>query len=163
MHILINNKNLYFNNNKVKCAIGKRGIKQKKIEGDQITPKGKFKILGILYRKDRVRNLKCKLKLTPIKKNMGWCDDSRSKHYNKIITFPFKFRAERLYRKDNIYDIIAILDYNYNPIKKNKGSAIFIHIANKKYSNTLGCVALSKNNLKKVLKNINSKTRVIIS
>ena len=66
MHILIKNKKLTFNNYKVKCAIGKRGIGVKKREGDKITPKGKFKIKYILYRKDRVSNLKTKLLKTTI-------------------------------------------------------------------------------------------------
>ena len=60
----------------------------------------------------------------PIKKDFGWCDDVRSKYYNKLIKFPFKYSAEKLYFK-NIYDIIVVIDYNQKPIKKNKGSAIF--------------------------------------
>ena len=46
---------------------------------------------------------------------MGWCDDSRSKDYNKEIKFPFNYRAEKLYRSDNIYDIIIEIDYNKHP------------------------------------------------
>ena len=34
MHILIKNKKLYINHYKVKCAVGKRGIKLEKKEGD---------------------------------------------------------------------------------------------------------------------------------
>ena len=44
MHIFIKNKKLFLNHYKIKCALGKRGIGVKKREGDQITPKGKFKI-----------------------------------------------------------------------------------------------------------------------
>ncbi len=94
---------------------------------------------------------------------MGWCDDSKSKDYNKLIKFPFKYRAEKLYRIDNIYDIILVLNYNINPIKKNKGSAIFIHIAKKNYKSTSGCIAVSKKDLKKIVKNINKKTIVNIN
>ena len=93
---------------------------------------------------------------------MGWCDDSRSKKYNKLIKFPFKYSAEKLYRKDNIYDIILVLDFNFNPIRKNKGSAIFIHIAKKNYEGTEGCAAIGKKDLKKILKIINTKTIVKI-
>ena len=46
---------------KIKCSIGKRGIGTKKKEGDQITPKGKFRIKSILYRKDRIASFKCKI------------------------------------------------------------------------------------------------------
>ena len=90
MHILINRKYLTFNDYKVKCAIGKRGIGYKRKEGDLITPKGQFKIKFILYRKDRVKKIKSEIKKIEIKKNMGWCDDPSSKDYNKIIKLPSK-------------------------------------------------------------------------
>ena len=163
MHILIRNKLLNCGNYKVKCAVGKRGIKIKKKEGDLITPKGLFKIKRVLYRKDRIGRLNTKLKKTPIKKNMGWCDDPSSKFYNKLINFPFKFNAEKLYKRENIYDIILVLDFNMNPIRKNKGSAIFIHIAKKKFTPTKGCVAISKNVLKKILSKINKDCKVRIA
>ena len=142
-------------NYKVKCALGKRGIKKKKKEGDLITPKGNFKIKYVLYRKDRVSNLNTKLKKIAIHKNMGWCDDYKSKKYNKLIKFPFKYHAEKLYKKNNTYDIIVVLNYNMNPVKKNKGSAIFLHIAKKNYQNTEGCLAIKKNDLKRILNMIN--------
>ena len=162
MHILIKNKNLYIGHYKVKCAIGKRGIGIKKKEGDKVTPKGCFKIKYILYRKDRVKKLYTNIKKKVIKKAMGWCDDPRSINYNKLIYFPFKFRAEKLYKRSNIYDIIFVLNFNTNPIRKNKGSAIFIHIAKKNYTSTEGCVAISKSDIKKIIKLINKNTIVKI-
>ena len=163
MHIYIKNKKLVIDQYRIKCAIGKRGIGFKKREGDYITPKGKFKIKCILYRKDRVINLKSKIKRLAIKRNMGWCNDSNSKKYNRLIKFPFKSSAEKLYRLDNAYDIILVLNFNANPIIKNKGSAIFIHVAKKNYKNTEGCVAVNKQDLRKVIKMINRKTVVSIS
>ena len=161
MHILINNNYLTYNKFKVKCAIGKRGIGCKKKEGDLITPKGQFKIKYILYRKDRVK-ISSKLKKIVIKKNMGWCDDPKSKEYNKLISLPFNFKHEKLYKRENTYDIVLVLNYNMNPIKKNKGSAIFIHIAKKNYEKTRGCVAIKKSNLLKILKEIKINTKVKI-
>ena len=93
---------------------------------------------------------------------MGWCDDPRSKDYNKLIKIPFKYSYEKLYIKENIYDIILVLNYNMHPIKKNKGSAIFIHIAKKKYNSTKGCVAIKKNELRIILKMVNARTKVKI-
>ena len=162
MHILIKNKSLTYNDYKVKCAIGKRGIGIKKKEGDQITPKGRFKINGILYRPDKVKNLRTKLRKKMINKKMGWCDDPRSKKYNQLIKLPFEFNFEKLYRNDNIYDIIFILNFNTNPVIKNKGSAIFIHITKKNYSPTKGCVAIKKKDIKKLAQEINRKTIVKI-
>ena len=162
MHIYINNKFVSYNNYKAKCAIGKRGISIKKKEGDFITPKGTFKIKEIFYRKDRVPNLITSLKKTVIRKNMGWCDDPKSSKYNKLIYFPFKYRAEKLYRSENIYDIILVLNFNMNPVKKNKGSAIFIHVAKKDFQPTQGCIALNKFELIKLVKSIKINTIVKI-
>tara|TARA_B100002052_G_scaffold296637_1_gene325528 strand:+ start:467 stop:946 length:480 start_codon:yes stop_codon:yes gene_type:complete len=142
VHILINKKYLTFKDYKVKCALGKRGIGNKKKEGDLITPKGVFKIKYVLYRKDRVKKIKTKLKKIIIKKNMGWCNDIESNQYNKLIRLPSSYSHEKLYKKENIYDIILVLNYNMNPIIKNKGSAIFIHVSKKNYKGTEGCVAL---------------------
>ncbi len=161
MHILINSKYLTYNNYKVKCAIGKRGIGDKKKEGDLITPRGQFKVKYILYRKDRVK-FSTKLKKKIIKKNMGWCNDPESKEYNKSVKLPSSFNHEKLYKKENIYDIILVINYNMNPIKRNKGSAIFIHIAKKNYKKTEGCVAIKKRDLLKIVKEIKPNTKIKI-
>ena len=162
MHILINRKYLTYNKYKVKCAIGKRGIGYKKKEGDHVTPKGKYKIKYILYRRDRIKKIQTKMKKIIIKKNMVWCDDPNSRQYNKLVKLPSAFSYEKLYRRENIYDIILVLNYNMNPAKKNKGSAIFIHIAKKNYKKTEGCVAIKKNELLKVLKFLRTGTIVKI-
>jgi len=162
MHIKLKNKKLYFGNYKIKCAIGKRGISRKKSEGDGCTPKGTFKFKYLFYRKDKISKIKSSLRKIPIKKNMGWCDDVKSNFYNKLIKFPFVYSAEKLYRKENIYDVIIIIDYNLKPIVKNKGSAIFLHIAKKNYTPTKGCVAISKKDMKLLLAFINKKTKLII-
>ena len=151
-----------YNNYKVKCSIGKRGIGSKRKEGDLITPKGKFKIKFILYRKDRVKNIQTKIRKIVIRKNIGWCDDSNSKDYNKIIKLPTTYSFERLYKKENIYDIILVLDYNMRPVIKNKGSAIFIHVAKKNYKKTAGCIALKKNHLLKIIEELKNNTKVKI-
>ena len=81
---------------------------------------------------------------------MGWCDDPISKKYNKLVFIPFGYSHEKLFRKDNIYDAILVLDYNMRPIKKNKGSAIFIHISKGNYKSTNGCVGIKKLNIIKI-------------
>ena len=163
MHIYVSKKYLTYQNNKVKCAIGKRGIGKKQKEGDQITPRGTFRIKNILYRKDKINYLRSVIKKIPIKKNMGWCDDPKSKDYNKLVKLPFDYKSEKLYRSNNIYDIILVLSFNMRPVKKNKGSAIFVHITNNKYSPTQGCIAIKKKELIKLVKLINKKTKIIIN
>ena len=93
---------------------------------------------------------------------MGWCNDLKSKDYNKLINLPFNYSYEELFRKENIYDIVLVLNYNMSPIKKNRGSAIFIHIAKKDYKKTQGCVAVKKIALLKILKEITIYTKVKI-
>jgi L,D-peptidoglycan transpeptidase YkuD (ErfK/YbiS/YcfS/YnhG family) len=163
--MIIINKSGYlkFENLKFKCALGKAGVGKKKIEGDNITPKGTFEIFKIYYRSDRIKKMYSKIKLFKINKKMGWCDDPKSKKYNQLIKLPSKYTHEKLYRKDNVYDLIIVLNYNMIPIVKNKGSAIFIHVAKKKYKKTAGCVALKKKHLVKLIKNIKNKTKIIIN
>ena len=160
MNIELKNKFLYFQKYKLRCSVGKRGISINKKEGDKKTPKGEFKLKYILYRKDRIFDLKTRLKKIVIKKRMGWCDDPNSNYYNKIINFPSKYSAEKLWKKENVYDIIIVIDYNLNPVIKNKGSAIFIHIAKRKYQPTNGCIALTKKNIKLISSKINEKTKL---
>ena len=162
MHIYINKKYLILNQYKVKCSIGKRGIGLKRKEGDLITPIGQYKIKHVMYRKDRIKKIHSKLRKIIIKKNMGWCDDPKSRNYNKLITLPLNLSYEKLFRRENIYDIVFVLDYNMRPVKKNKGSAIFIHVAKKNYKKTKGCIAIGKTQLIKIIKKIKNNTKVKI-
>ena len=93
---------------------------------------------------------------------MGWCDDPKSKNYNKLIKLPSAFGYEKLFKKENIYDIILVLNYNMNPVVKNKGSAIFIHVVKGNYKKTEGCIALKKIHLLKILKILKKNTKVKI-
>ena len=163
MNIKIKKNLLLYKGYKLKCAIGKSGIISSKKEGDLATPKGTFELGTFYYRKDNNKPLKCKIKKKIIKKKMGWCDDSRSKKYNKEISFPFKYGAEKLYRKDKIYDLFINIKYNFSPVIKKKGSAIFLHITDGKYKPTKGCVAIAKKDFLKILPLINNKTKISIS
>ena len=154
---LLRYKNLNF-----RCALGKAGVGKKRVEGDNITPVGIYKIVKIFYRKDRIKKISSKFKLFSINKNMCWCDDSKSKHYNQLIKLPTNYTHEKLYRRDCVYDLILVLNYNMKPIIKNKGSAIFIHVT-KNYKKTAGCVALKKDHLIKLVSKINKSTRVKIA
>ena len=163
--MIIINKSGYlkYKDFKFKCALGEAGIGNKKIEGDNITPKGTFGIVKIYYRSDRIKKISSKFKLIKITKKLGWCDDPKNKKYNKLINSSTKYSHEKLYRKDNIYDLILVLNYNMSPIIKNKGSAIFIHVASKNYKKTAGCVALKKSHLINLVKTIRKGTKVLIN
>ena len=163
--MIIINKSGYlkYKDLKFKCALGKAGIGSKISEGDNITPKGDYRIVKIYYRKDRLKKLPSKFTLIEIKKNMGWCDDPKSKKYNQPIKLPTKYSHEILYRKDKIYDLILVLNYNMKPTIKDKGSAIFIHVAKKNYKKTKGCIAIKKDDLILLTKIISKSTKVQIN
>jgi L,D-peptidoglycan transpeptidase YkuD (ErfK/YbiS/YcfS/YnhG family) len=162
--MIIINKSGYlkYKNFKFRCSLGKAGIGKKKIEGDNITPKGTFKIIKIYYRSDRIKKIKSKFKLIKIKKNIAWCDDPQSRNYNQLIKLPSKYSYENLFKKNNIYDLILVLNFNINPIIKNRGSAIFIHVAKINYKPTAGCIALKKDHLIKLVNNLKKNAVVKI-
>ena len=162
MNIIIKNNLLLYSGYKIKCSIGKKGTTYSKKEGDLTTPKGLFNLGLLYYRKDRIKIKKCIIKKKIIKKNMGWCDDSLSKKYNQEINFPFKYSAENLFRKDKFYDIFINVKYNQKPARKGKGSAIFLHLTNKKYKSTKGCIAILKKDLLKILPLIDKQTKISI-
>ena len=138
-------------------------LRKKNKEGDNITPKGIFRLIRVYYRSDRIKNIKTSLKKSKIKKSMGWCDDPESKFYNKLIRIPSSAKHEKLYRNDHLYDLILVINYNTNPIIKNKGSAIFIHIAKKNYKKTKGCIALKKKHLIELISKIKKNTQIEIN
>ena len=162
MNIIINKHFLFYQGYKLKCSIGKMGTTNSKKEGDLSTPKGLFKLGMLYYRKDRIKLINCKIKKKVIKKSMGWCNDTRSKKYNREISFPFRYKSEKLYRSDKVYDIFINIKYNYSPTYKGKGSAIFLHLANKKYKPTKGCVAIQKKDFLKILPLVNNNTKILI-
>ena len=158
---LKNKEYLIIDEFKFKCSIGKKGLKLKKIEGDDCTPIGVFNIGKVYYRPDRVKKLDTILKIKKITKNMGWCDDPNNKNYNKEILLNKKNKGEKLFRKDNAYDILIVIEYNTNKTKPFKGSAIFIHLT-KNYKPTKGCIVLKKNDLLILLKIIDKKSKIKI-
>ena len=163
--MIIINKSGYlkFKNLKFRCSLGKSGIGEKRIEGDNITPKGTFKVTRIYYRGDKIKKIKSKNKLFKIKKNFGWCDQPNSKYYNKLIQLPSKLSHEKLYRRDNIYDVILVLNYNMKPTIRYKGSAIFIHVARKKFPPTKGCIAICRKNLLYLTEHISKNIKIKIT
>lgn len=164
MTIYLKNKDtLIFRDFKFKCAIGKNGISKSKKEGDKKTPVGKFSLGDLYFRTDKIKKPETKLKCIPIKKDMGWCDDEKSKKfYNKLIKKQKKVRYEKLFRKDFKYNLFIPISYNSNPIKLGKGSAIFLHLT-KNYKATAGCISLREKDFLILLKLINKKTKIHIN
>ena len=172
--LVINLNKKYFlkvGNKTFRCQIGTGGSKNvaKKVEGDKTTPIGKWRLEKVYYRPDRVLRPRLKkniLKINRITKYCGWCDDVRSKYYNKYLnisnlTSPI-IGFEKLWREDNAYDIVIQISHNINPTIKNKGSAIFIHCSFEDTRSTAGCIALGKRDLIFLIKNIKSDVHIRI-
>ena len=163
MTIFVKNKHtLQIDEFKFKCCVGKKGLTKYKKEGDKKTPKGKFQIEHLYFRKDRLEKPLTSLKCIKIKKNMGWCNDVKSpKMYNKLFKIEKKIKHEKLNRKDYKYDLMIPIKYNFISPIVGKGSCIFIHLT-KNYKPTAGCVAMSKKDFLIMLRLINKNTKIKI-
>ena len=142
MNIIIKKRFLLYKGYKFKCSIGKSGIKKNKKEGDYATPQGIFSLGKFYYRPDRIKKITTNLSYKKIKKNMGWCNDSRIIKYNKEVNRNKIKNSEKLFRKDHKYDALVPINYNANPVIPRRGSAIFLHLT-QNYKPTAGCIAIS--------------------
>jgi len=130
-----------------RAAIGPGGIAVKGGEGDGITPRGTFPVREIFYRPDRISAPRTELPLRAIQNNDGWCDAPSDSNYNRPVKLPYPASAEHMWREDHLYDLVAVLGYNDDPVVPGKGSAIFMHLAKPDYSVTQGCVAMARDDL----------------
>jgi len=163
MTILVKNKHtLQIDKFRFRCCIGKNGSTKNKKEGDKRTPKGKFKIENLYFRKDRLEKPTTLLKCIEIKDNMGWCNDVRyPKIYNRLFKKEKKTKHEKLKRKDYKYDLMIPIKYNFiNPVV-GKGSCIFIHLT-KNYKPTAGCVGLAQKDFLIMLKVVKKNSKIKI-
>ena len=146
----------------VGCAIGRGGIRQDKREGDRATPGGAFRLLGGFFRADRVLRKAWVSPMRPAGPSDGWCDDPRCAAYNRRVTLPCRASHEKLWRTDRLYDLVVVLDYNFHPCRKNRGSAIFLHCARQGFAPTEGCVALRPDDLRRLLPRLAKKVVLTI-
>ena len=163
MPIIVKNKDtLIFDDFVFKCCVGLGGFTKDKIEGDKKTPKGEFKLGNLYFRNDRNNRPETSLKTIVLKKNMGWCDDVKSKkYYNKLTKISRNLKYEKMFRHDFKYDFVLPIKYNWNNIKLGKGSAIFIHLT-KNYKPTAGCIGLSEKDFLILIKLIRKDTVIKI-
>ena len=163
MTIIVKNKDtLVYDDFEFKCCIGKNGFTKNKIEGDKKTPRGKFSLSDLYYRKDKKNKPNTKLKIVEIKKNMRWCNDIKLKnYYNKLINLNPNIKGEKLFRGDYKYDFFIPIKYNWTKPTPGRGSAIFLHIT-KNFKSTAGCIALSEKDFLILVKLIKKNTKIKI-
>jgi L,D-peptidoglycan transpeptidase YkuD (ErfK/YbiS/YcfS/YnhG family) len=145
---------LAFGPYRVKCAVGRSGIKAVKREGDGATPLGRWPFREVLYRADRMNRPAALLRVRAIRPADGWCDACDDRNYNKQVRLPYPASAERLMRQDHLYDLILPLGYNDGPRGRYRGSAIFVHVARRTFGPTAGCIALRKADLERIIPKI---------
>ncbi|MEI9803334.1 MAG: L,D-transpeptidase family protein [Pseudolabrys sp.] len=143
-------------------ALGRGGIKANKREGDGGTPRGSFRLKRLWWRAGRHPRPATALPARRIMPDDGWCEDPADRHYNQRIKVPPKSKADRLARKDNLYDFIVELDHNTRPRIAGRGSAVFIHVARPGFAPTAGCVALDIKALRRLLALLGPQTRIVV-
>lgn len=142
------------------CSIGKGGISGNKREGDGATPVGEHRIVGMLYRPDRVGAPVSWA--VPIGPADLWSDDPADPSYNQMVRAPYAPSHEALHRADPLYDLVLLTDWNYPVSVPNRGSAIFIHRWRKPRHPTEGCVAFSAADLLWIAQRTSLGTRLIV-
>lgn len=147
---------------KRRAAIGPGGIGTKRGEGDGITPRGSFPVREIFYRADRIAEPVTGLPLRAIRKDDGWCDAPDDPNYNRPVKLPYPASAEVMWREDHLYDLVAVLGYNDDPVVPGRGSAIFLHLARPDHSATQGCVALAYDDALAAIAQLKPGDKVIV-
>lgn len=142
---------------------GKNGFSQEKIEGDKCTPIGIFTLQTVYYRPDRIATPHTTLPKVEITPHMGWCDDPNAPDYNRLIGKPYEFRHEDLWREDHLYDLLITIDHNTHPTVKDKGSAVFIHVASPHGGPTAGCIGMSFQDLLFVVEAAEANSKISLA
>ena len=144
------------------CALGRAGVTHAKREGDKATPAGATRILHGYYRADAMSRPFCQIPLRPTPRDLGWCDAPGSPLYNRPTRLPLAEPHEVMWRHDGLYDVVFVLDYNIEPRRAGRGSAIFLHCAKPGLSPTLGCVALRPADMRRLLPLLARTTVVMV-
>jgi L,D-peptidoglycan transpeptidase YkuD (ErfK/YbiS/YcfS/YnhG family) len=138
---------------RVRAAIGKGGLKPAadKHEGDGSSPIGAWPLRKVLYRPDKGPPPRTGLPVEALGREDGWCDAPADPAYNRPVALPYPASAERMWRDDDLYDLVVVLGHNDDPVIPDAGSAIFLHLARPDYGPTEGCVALARADLEALL------------
>jgi L,D-peptidoglycan transpeptidase YkuD (ErfK/YbiS/YcfS/YnhG family) len=147
---------------RAKAALGRAGSSRHKREGDGRTPAGRFRLVAVLYRPDRVPRPRTALPVAAIHPDLGWCDDPADRNYNRPVRLPYAGRHERLWRSDRLYDVVVVLDFNLARPRPGAGSAIFLHVAGPDFAPTEGCVAVTGPALRNLLACVGRNTIIDI-
>ncbi len=146
----------------VPVVLGRSGIIPNKREGDGGTPRGRFRLLRLWWRPDRLPCPRTRLPVRRIDPAVAWCEDPADRRYNRPFRRSASEPGDRLWRADRLYDLIIEIDHNTRPRVAGRGSAVFVHIARPERSPTAGCVAMTAPELQRLLMRLGPKTRIDI-
>lgn len=153
---------LLFLGRRFPCSVGRGGIVPATVkrEGDGATPAGVHRLVGMLYRPDRLtRPSDWALPIGPCDL---WSDDPADEDYNLMVRVPHGFSHEKLRRADPMYDLVILTDWNWPHAEPGRGSAIFLHQWRRPGAPTAGCVALSRRDLHWIAPRIRHQTRLVV-
>ena len=141
------------------CALGRGGISSNKREGDGATPLAAMRILSGYFRNDHFGTARrSKLAMAPISADLGWCEVPDDRNYNRPVRIPYRASHETMKRDDRLYDACLVLDWNINPRRRGRGSAIFFHLARPGFTPTAGCVAVTARVMARLLPLLSDRT-----
>ena len=142
------------------CSIGRGGVRRDKREGDGATPAGVHRIVGLLYRPDRLR------RPAPWAEPIGpgdlWSDAPGDRNYNHHVRAPYPHSHERLRRADPLYDLVLVTDWNWPRAQPGAGSAIFLHQWRRPGAPTAGCIAFARRDLVRLAAEAAPGTRLVV-
>ena len=142
------------------CTIGRGGVSTGKREGDGATPAGLHRIIGLLYRPDR---LPCPAPWArAILPGDLWCDAPDDPAYNNHVRAPYAASHETLRRADPLYDLVLLTDWNWPDVQAGRGSAIFLHQWRRPGYPTAGCIAMARTDLHWLAERTAPGTRLIV-
>jgi len=102
------------------------------------------------------------LPIRAIRAEDAWCEDPRSRHYNRPVRLGRQQSGDRLKRADHLYDFIVEIDHNVSPRIAGLGSAVFLHLAREDFSPTAGCVSMTSSAMRQLLRQLGPQTKIII-
>ncbi|MDU8911706.1 L,D-transpeptidase [Aestuariicoccus sp. MJ-SS9] len=142
------------------CTIGRGRVEADKREGDGATPAGVHRIVGMLYRPDRIaRPADWALPIWP---GDLWSDDPAHEDYNLMVRAPYPHSHEKLRRADPLYDLVILTDWNWPYAMRGRGSAIFLHRWRRAGYPTEGCIAFRPDHLRRIAARITYASRLIV-
>lgn len=134
------------------AVIGRNGFASpgEKREGDGKTPSGIYPLkMAFGYNPTMETRMPYRQALA----DDIWIDDQNAEDYNLWVK-KSETRAtsyEMMKRDDDLYKYGIVIEYNTDPVIKGNGSAIFLHVWKGEGIHTAGCVAVSEENIIKIL------------